>query len=362
MGKKAKLALCIAAALLMLFAVVFQDQLTIEANRMDVHRGRTVHMPPAYLHNSNISAPDVVIFDISGTNPRFTATSFEWNYPGGALPEINFTTITPGENLIYDAFIDGSSIYFVPSTGHGRGTAAITISVGDDMRTAFVKFYDLSLRLVALEFDDGPSAYTERIVKALNNAGVSASFYMTGKNFRDIAHEYVGVEIFPQAAVLAFATGHHVGNHTYSHPWMSAFSEGFHEEFPQGQFRPWWQYDEDEVLWQVARADEAIYAVLGVVPTYFAPPYFFGGHNSHIIAAGKTISSRHFSVDVGDWWWGTTVEDIVDRVLGARQNSTVVLHDIYEKTAEAIEIIMSAPQAQEIQFVTGFEMDMILGR
>ena len=78
--------------------------------------------------------------------------------------------------------------------------------------------------------------------------------------------------------------------------------------------------------------------------------------------AGKTISSRRFAIDIGDWWWETTKYDIAERVLAARPNSTVVLHDIYQKTAEAIEIILRSPQAQEIQFVTGFEMDMILGR
>jgi len=77
---------------------------------------------------------------------------------------------------------------------------------------------------------------------------------------------------------------------------------------------------------------------------------------------GKTLASRRFAIDIGDWWWETTTDDIVQRILSAPENSTVVLHDIYQKTADAIEIIAHSPQAQEIQFVTGYEMDMILGR
>jgi len=366
MGKKTKITLCVVASLLIVLAIAFQDQLTGGATRTDLHRVRNVQLPPMYSHGeSAIHIPDVVIYDLSGTNPRFSTTAIAWSYEGesnGAIPHVEFTTLTPGKSLISEISVSDSSIEFVPITDQGRGTAAITIQVGDESRTVFVKIYDLSLRLIAIEFDDGPSAYTEQIVRTLNDAGVSATFYLTGRNFHDVAHEFVGVEQYPETAILTFATGHHIGNHTYSHPWIGAHSGGFSAEFPEGQYKPWWQYTEEEVLWQIARADEAIYEVLGIIPNYYAPPYYYGGHNEHVALAGKTLSSRKFAIDIGDWWWETTKDDIVDRVLSAPENSTVVLHDIYQTTAEAIEHIVRSPQAQEIQFVTGYEMDMILGR
>jgi len=366
MSKKSKVVLCIVAFLVLILAVAFQDQLTPDRNRIDLHRVRSVQLPPMYYHgDNNISIQDIVIFDLSGTNSRFTSTTIEWNFEGdlnGTIPRVDFTTLTPGKSLISSISVSDSAIEFVPITDQGRGTAAITISVGDESRTVFVKIYDLSLRLIALEFDDGPSVYTNQIVRALNNAGVSASFYMTGSNFHDVEHKFVGVEVYPEAAILAFISGHHIGNHTYSHPWGQPHSGGFSEEFPEGQYKPWWQYTEEEVTWQVNSADEAIYEVLGIIPTYYAPIYYYEGHNDYIIMAGKTISFRNFAVDIGDWELETTEEDIVNRVLSTPGASTVVLHDVYQKTAEAIEIIVNSPQAQEIQFVTGYEMDMILGR
>jgi len=312
-----------------------------------------------------IRVQDVVIYDLSGTNPRFTETAITWSYAGelnGAVPRVEHTTITPGKSLISSVSISDSSIVFVPITDQGRGTAAITIYVGDESRTVFVRIYDLSLRLIALEFDDGPSRYTEQIVRTLNDAGVSASFYVTGRNFHDIAHEFIGVERYPDAAILAFVSGHHIGNHTYSHPWMRPHSGGFLAEFPEGQYKPWRQYTGEEVIWQVNRGDAAIYEVLGIIPTYYAPTYFYEGHNDYILTAGKTLSFRRFAIDSGDWCRETTREDIVNCVLSAPENSTVVLHDVYQRTAEAIEAIVRSPQAREIQFVTGYEMDMILGR
>ena len=366
MSKRALIILCIAVSLLTLVAIVFQEQLTPASTRRDLHRMRNVQMPPMYDHvGSNFNISDVIIYDIGGTNPRFTSKTIPWSYEGGlngAIPHVEFSTITPGINLLAGVTVNEYYIEFVPITDQGRGTAAITVHVGDTSRTVFVKIYDLSLRLIALEFDDGPSRYTEQIVRVLNAAGVSASFYLTGRNFHDIAHEFVGVEIFPESAILAFESGHHIGNHTYSHPWIRPYSGGFHKEFPDGQYKPWWQYTKEEVIWQVSRADEAIFDVLGIVPIFYAPPYFFEWFNYYVISTGKAISSRQFAIDIGDWYWRTTTEDIIYRVLSAPNNSTVVLHDIYQKTADAIEAIVRSPQAQGIQFVTGYELDLILGR
>ena len=366
MNKRTKIILCIVASLFLILIITFREQLTAEGTRIDLNRIRTSVIPPKHLHSDNsINIPDVIIYDISGTNSRFISTTIEWDFEGelnGETPHVEFTTITPEKELISSVSITESTIEFVPITDQGRGTAAITISVGEESRTVFVRIYDLSLTLIALEFDDGPSRYTEQTVTTLNDAGISASFYLTGRNFHDIAHEFVGVEIYPEVALFTLDSGHHIGNHTYSHPWIGVHSGDFPEEFPEGQYKPWWQYTEEDVVWQVQRADEAIYAALGIIPTYYAPIYFFNHFNHYIRDIGKTISFRNFAIDSGDWWWESTAEEIAEVVLSAPSGSTVVLHDIYQRTADAMEMIVNSPEAQHIQFVTGFEMDMILGR
>jgi len=332
----------------------------------NIYQRRGAQLSQIYNHiNNKLNVPDIVVYDVSGTDPRFTETAIKWHYEGelnGKMPHIEYTTITSGKNLIANASINDSYIEFVPVTDQGRGTAAITISIGDTRRTIFVKMYDLSLRLMALEFDDGSSRYTREIVKTLNNAGVSASFYVTGRTFHDIAHEFIGVEVHPEIAVLTFTSGHHIGNHTYSHPWMREYSGGFATAFPDGQLKLWQEYTEEEVVRQVVRADEAICEVLGIIPSYYAPTYCYEGHNEYIAKTGKTFAFREVAPNVDDWDQKTTKDDIVERVLSAPANSTIIVHDVYQKTADAISIIVNSPQAQQIQFVTGYEMDMILGR
>ncbi len=64
-------------------------------------------------------------------------------------------------------------------------------------------------RLVALTFDDGPSArYTPAILRRLRAAGAQATFFMVGKSaLRE-----------PGIVRAALRDGHEIGNHTFDHP------------------------------------------------------------------------------------------------------------------------------------------------
>src|SRR5436853_6153019 len=59
---------------------------------------------------------------------------------------------------------------------------------------------------VALTFDDGPSEDTERVLAVLDAYGVRATFFMVGRQ----------VERFPQTARRVAASGHEIGNHSYT--------------------------------------------------------------------------------------------------------------------------------------------------
>src|SRR5712691_4872285 len=61
---------------------------------------------------------------------------------------------------------------------------------------------------VALTFDDGPSADTDRILDILAERNLRATFFMIGRH----------VEHLPQTARRVAGEGHEIGNHSYSHP------------------------------------------------------------------------------------------------------------------------------------------------
>jgi peptidoglycan/xylan/chitin deacetylase (PgdA/CDA1 family) len=73
----------------------------------------------------------------------------------------------------------------------------------------YVARVDTQERVVALTFDDGPNPYhTPRVLAALDQHQVKATFFMMGRN----------VERYPEVAREVMRRGHEIGNHSYSHP------------------------------------------------------------------------------------------------------------------------------------------------
>jgi chitin deacetylase len=62
-------------------------------------------------------------------------------------------------------------------------------------------------KVVALTFDDGPSPKSDTVLSILNKYNVKATFFLTGSSM----HHY-----FPETERIV-ASGHEIGNHTYSH-------------------------------------------------------------------------------------------------------------------------------------------------
>jgi peptidoglycan/xylan/chitin deacetylase (PgdA/CDA1 family) len=70
--------------------------------------------------------------------------------------------------------------------------------------------------LVALTFDDGPSApYTDSVLAYLRTEDIHATFFVTGEA---VAHH-------PDLARRILEDGHELGNHSYSHPRMLLMSQ-----------------------------------------------------------------------------------------------------------------------------------------
>ena len=75
--------------------------------------------------------------------------------------------------------------------------------------------YDPSAKRIALTFDDGPDrTWTPRILDVLRRNGVKATFFVIGKNAENNTH------ILREC----WADGNEIGNHTYTHPWLSKSS------------------------------------------------------------------------------------------------------------------------------------------
>ncbi len=154
---------------------------------------------------------------------------------------------------------------------------------------------------VALTFDDGPSAYTSRMLATLKRLHARATFFVVGNV----------VERYPNLVRRELAAGMGVANHSYSHPYHPPFDLQPHET----------------ILSEIDRGSSVL-EKLGHTPTLFRPPG--GSYSPYVEEATGAHGQRIvlWSVDPEDWNAETTSKQIVKRVLGAvRPGSIVLLHD-----------------------------------
>ncbi|CAN5504936.1 hypothetical protein BH09VER1_BH09VER1_54960 [soil metagenome] len=177
---------------------------------------------------------------------------------------------------------------------------------------------------VALTFDDGPSDLaTGRILDLLAKSGYRATFFV------------IGERISGRSAILrrAIADGHEIGNHSWSHKNMTKLNL-------------------DEVKAEISSTNRAIQDSCGTTPVLFRPP--FGRTNTTVdkMAAENNLKRVLWNIDSMDWN-DRCGNQISTKVINeVRNGSVILLHDIYNSTADAVEAISSSFKEREIQSIT----------
>lgn len=183
---------------------------------------------------------------------------------------------------------------------------------------------------VALTFDDGPSADTEPVLKALSEAGrVPATFFMIGKK----------VELRPQMARRVRDEGHEIGNHSYSHPiYLYRGSQ--------------------ETRRQLERAQDVITEIAGARPRFSRPPC--GVRTRAYFSAAREMNLRTVQWTVAGFdWKRVRGEQIAQYVLsGARAGSIILLHDgdsngklDRKETVQALPLIVNGLKERGLKIV-----------
>jgi len=186
-------------------------------------------------------------------------------------------------------------------------------------------------RSVVLTFDDGPAPpFTEQILDILAEHGISATFFLCGKN----------VERHPEIARRIVREGHTIGNHTYSHPFLMARSRRF-------------------MAGEIDRAQEAIERITGVRPTLFRPPYGARWFGLMPVLRERGLKMVMWSVMGFDWKYRT---EAVIRAATRRLHpgAVILLHDGHEQppptgidqssTVEALPTIIEAATRSGLTF------------
>ncbi|MFJ1707480.1 polysaccharide deacetylase family protein [Kitasatospora sp. NPDC088346] len=182
-------------------------------------------------------------------------------------------------------------------------------------------------RLLALTIDDGPDpTYTPAVLKILDEHRIAATFFLVGEN----------AARYPDLVREIAARGHHIANHTWSHPDLRSLSETAARD-------------------ELGRTSDLLYATTGRAPTWFRAPG--GDFTEASLRFGAELGMRpmSWSVDPRDWSRPGS-STIVDRILTTVGSGSILLnHDgggDRAQTVTALRAYLPVLIGQGYQFTT----------
>ena len=181
--------------------------------------------------------------------------------------------------------------------------------------------------MVALTFDDGPSAYTETLLDLLEYHNARATFFVLGYR----------VQGRRSTIIRAVDLGSEIAGHSWDH---SRFTN----------------LNEEQITQQIERTSAAIEAVTGVHTKIYRPP--FGTTNELVqrVSADLGYSIINWTVDPRDWKY-RDADDIYDAIMDVVESGDIIVaHDIYASTIEAMKRVIPSLIERGYELVTVSEL------
>ena len=133
----------------------------------------------------------------------------------------------------------------------------------------FSKVIDPSKPVIALTFDDGPSKYTDDILSLLKENNAYATFFVVGNK----------VETYSSTINTMIKNGNEIGNHSYSHKWLSRLSTNSIKE-------------------EIELTQNVLKNIAGYTPTLIRPTY---GAVNKKLRNSTDLKVILWDVDTKDW-------------------------------------------------------------
>lgn len=181
--------------------------------------------------------------------------------------------------------------------------------------------------MVALTYDDGPhQEVTHQILDTLEAYQAHATFFLVGDR---ISHH---IEVIQRMITL----GCELGNHSYGHLDLSKISAS-------------------EINQQLQSSEDALASFVdeNVLPKLVRPP--FGNTNQNLLEHCP-YPIIVWSIDTKDWSHQNASKTIEEVMKNVQDGDIILMHDMYEATAKATEVLVQKLIEKGYQLLTVSEM------
>lgn len=193
-----------------------------------------------------------------------------------------------------------------------------------DIKTDAVEYnIDPDKPMIALTFDDGPSAHTDRLLDIFAKYGGKGTFFVVGNL----------IDSRKSTLVRIAGEGHEIGNHSWNHRQLTNLSD-------------------DEVRDQIMMTRAKIYDVTGVDCKIVRPPYGACNDSVRAVGAALGVSYVNWSVDTLDWKT-KNADAVYNEIMKDVSDGAIILcHDLHKTTVDAMERVVPALIKKGYQLVT----------
>jgi peptidoglycan/xylan/chitin deacetylase (PgdA/CDA1 family)/uncharacterized caspase-like protein len=191
-------------------------------------------------------------------------------------------------------------------------------------------------KTLLLTFDDGPAKKrTPAVLDVLRRYGIKAVFFQVGKNLKNAS----------DLEAKMIAAGHTLANHTYTHAFLPKLPEPKLEE-------------------QLTDTNQALVSATKVSPALFRPPY--GARNEEVVKDTDKLGLKTVLWNIDSQDWADPVPaSIAKRVLSQvekEKRGIVLFHDIHERTAVALPLVLDELIKQGYTFLAWNGTDFVTTR
>ncbi|GAA0996902.1 polysaccharide deacetylase family protein [Acrocarpospora macrocephala] len=180
-------------------------------------------------------------------------------------------------------------------------------------------------KCIALTFDDGPSDNTTKLLATLKKYKAKATFFVMGSR----------VKKHPVLTKNIVKGGHELGNHTWSHPWLTDLA-------PAAIYK------------EINETQKLIKKTTGKTPTVFRAPGGLTDDDVNAVVAKLkliqipgTVATKDYVKEYRDVAFLTTAA-----LEAAGKNAVVLMHETVKETVDSMPKVLSTLAKQGYSFVT----------